>query len=48
VSEQKTEMEIFIERAINLHNYHVVDYYYKSWLPVKAEILRKYQEKKYE
>jgi hypothetical protein len=48
VSEQKTEMEMFIEYADQKYNYHVLDFFYKSWIPIKAEILKKYQEKKYE
>jgi hypothetical protein len=45
MSEQKTEMEMFIERAIKLNNYHVLDFYFKSWLPLKAALLKKATEK---
>jgi len=36
----KTEMELFIEHAQKVHNYHVLDFYHKSWLPLKADRLR--------
>jgi hypothetical protein len=48
MSEQKTEMEMFIDRAIKLNNYHVLDFYFKSWLPLKALKLKEMTEKKYE
>jgi hypothetical protein len=36
----KTEMEMFIEHAQQTNSYPVLEFYRKSWLPLKAAKLR--------
>jgi hypothetical protein len=42
--EEKAELALFIEHAEMSGNYHVLDFYYKSWLPLKQRTLRKIVE----
>lgn len=44
VVEEKAELALFIEHAEMSGNYHVLDFYYKSWLPLKQRTLRKIVE----